>query len=79
MYCGELTTVYTAQVDRLEKQLRALQSEVLQRTEDVMQLDQELAEKQTALQHSQSRISQLEHSEAALKDNVSGSGICGGL
>ena len=76
---GELTTVYAVQVDRLEKQLRALQSEVLQRTEDVMQLDQELAEKQTALQHCQSRISQLEHSEAALKDNVSGSVIRGGL
>ena len=64
-------TVCVVQVERLEKQLRTLQSEVLQRQEDILQLDQQLAEKQSAVQHCQSRITQLERSEASLKDNVS--------
>ena len=63
------------QLEHLEKQVRSLQSEIVKRTDDMLHMDQQLTERQTAVQHCQSRIGHLEHSEAALKDNVSHTAI----
>ncbi|KAL8561181.1 hypothetical protein ACOMHN_029252 [Nucella lapillus] len=57
-------------IERLEDRVRVLHGDIERHAEHSVQMERELADKQTAAQHLQSRVSHLEHSETALKENV---------